>query len=836
MTSQALSRVLRMFAVALPAAAAVVSSAPAQDPPKPVAPFTIAPPKPGPSGAAPFGAPPVQAPAQPPKPEPPKPEPAKPIPAAPREAAAGSAFRPLLPAARVSLEGEADARTWAFYLTQDEAGADIELNVAYQNALVVMPEASRLTVRVNGERALEAPIASSVRQARLSATIRKGLLRPGQNTIRFEAVQRHRTDCSVASTYELWTRIEGAGTGLSFKSPSAALRRLRSIDDLPAVGADESGQTTLRIIAPSVPRTVAANPIFAVAQAIALRGRFSQPVVQVSERPVGPARPGTLTIVLATSAELPDLLGEVPEQARGNSFLGFISSSKLGPSTLLITGNSWQDIESIVETNLTNTVARPSNISRKVMDTATWHLPDAPFISDEQVLPFSELGIPSQESTGRRLRVRAVVAFPGDFYARAYGEARLYLDGAYSAEVRPGDSHIEVFVNGNVAATVPLNESGGSLFQHFPIKVPLRNFRSGINEIWLEAVTLTNSDLACGPGATLPGRSRFALFDSSALAFPDFAKIGLRPNLAATAGTAFPYSVAPRTALILGRHDAANYGAAATLLARLAQQASRPLAIDALASPSAVSGQPALVIGAAGQLPSGILPRVGIAENVRTTWPSRSDDVVVGPDSEGSAVFDAVIKGFQGRQGRPQSTTADTAPRTTDELRDRWRGSLGGPFAGYFVSLDQWLQRTFDLSFAQLRVPITSTTLYEPASGTDMIVAQAADPDTRQVWTAFVVRHEAALESTVARLTMPGNWAALSGKLTAYQGSQGFQVQAADTTSFVMTRPFSLANMRLVLANWMSSNIAVYALALLMACICLGIGTSLVLRRLGQQR
>jgi hypothetical protein len=208
--------------------------------------------------------------------------------------------------------------------------------------------------------------------------------------------------------------------------------------------------------------------------------------------------------------------------------------------------------------------------------------------------------------------------------------------------------------------------------------------------------------------------------------------------------------------------------------------------------------------------------------------------VVVGLDSERSAVFDAVINRFHGRQSRA-APVADAPPRTTDELRDRWRSSLGGPFARYFVSFDQWLQRTFDLSFAQLRIPSSTTTLYEPVAGTDMIVAQAADPDTRQVWTAFVARREEALESTVARLATPGNWANLSGKLTAYQGSQGFHVQAPDTASFVMTRPFGLSNMRLVLANWMSSNIGVYALALLAACIGLGIGTSLVLGRLGQR-
>jgi len=815
MIGRFLSRALLLAAML----SAAVSNGGAQERPKPaapVAPFTIGPPPASAPSTVP--APAVQEPV---------------VPARPAQLTASS-FRPLLPAARVSLEGEVDTRIWAFYLTQDEAGADIDLNVAYQNALVVMPEASRLTVRVNNERVLEAPIASSDRQARLFSPIRKGLLRPGQNTIRFEVAQRHRTDCNVASTYELWTRIEGAGTGLVFRSASPSLRRLRGIDDLPAVGADESGQTTLRIIAPSISRSVASNPIMAVAQAVALRGGFSQPVVEVSEQPEGAVRAGTLAIVLATTAELPEILAAVPEEAKGGSFLGFVSDARFGPSTLLITGNTWQDIESAIETTLTKSLRRPPNMTRRVMDTASWHLPAAPVISDGRVLAFSELGIPTQESTGRRLRVRAVIALPGDFYASAYGEAMLYLDGAYSPEVRPGDSQLEVFVNGRVASTVPLNGSSGGFLRRFPIKLPLRNFRAGINEIWLEAVTLAASDLACGPGATLPGASRFALFDTSELAFPDFGKVGVLPNLAATAGTGFPYSVAPRTALILGRHDAANYSAAATLLARLAQQASRPLVVDALSSPSAASGLPTLIVGAAGQLPSGTLPRVGVSENVRTTWPSRADEAVVGPDSEGSAVFDAVIKSFQGRQGRLVAD-ADSTPMSTGDLRDRWRSSLGGPFARYFVAFDQWLQRTFSLSFAQLRIPSDANTLYEPASGTDMIVAQAVDPDSGEVWTAFIARRVATLESTIARLTKPGNWAGLSGKLTAYQGSQGFQVQEAERTSFVATRPFSLANMRLVLANWMSSNIAAYALALLVACIVLGIGTSLVLRQVGQR-
>ncbi|MCP2839670.1 hypothetical protein, partial [Salmonella enterica] len=86
---------------------------------------------------------------------------------------------------------------------------------------------------------------------------------------------------------------------------------------------------------------------------------------------------------------------------------------------------------------------------------------------------------------------------------------------------------------------------------------------------------------------------------------------------------------AAHVGLIVGRQDLPNLGAAATLLARLAQRADRPLPIDLVGSAATIGGRPALIVGAAGQLPAGLLPRVGIADNVRNIWPQRADAVVV---------------------------------------------------------------------------------------------------------------------------------------------------------------------------------------------------------------
>ncbi|MGO7580769.1 cellulose biosynthesis cyclic di-GMP-binding regulatory protein BcsB, partial [Rhizobium ruizarguesonis] len=60
-------------------------------------------------------------------------------------------------------------------------------------------------------------------------------------------------------------------------------------------------------------------------------------------------------------------------------------------------------------------------------------------------------------------------------------------------------------------------------------------------------------------------------FDTSELEIPDFARVGQRPNLAAMAGTAYPYGRATEpTQLFIDRIDAETLSDAATLLGQMA--------------------------------------------------------------------------------------------------------------------------------------------------------------------------------------------------------------------------------------------------------------------------
>jgi hypothetical protein len=133
-----------------------------------------------------------------------------------------------------------------------------------------------------------------------------------------------------------------------------------------------------------------------------------------------------------------------------------------------------------------------------------------------------------------RFRRDFYVGLPGEFFSDAFGEATLYVDGAYTAQVRAG-SRIDVYVNGFIAANQPLTSNEGDILQHLPIKVSMTHFRPGVNTVAIEAVLDTEADAICAPGTVASGPNRFVLFDTSEFAMPDFARVERWPTCRAPA-------------------------------------------------------------------------------------------------------------------------------------------------------------------------------------------------------------------------------------------------------------------------------------------------------------
>ncbi|HEU4519834.1 MAG TPA: cellulose biosynthesis cyclic di-GMP-binding regulatory protein BcsB, partial [Microvirga sp.] len=750
-------------------------------------------------------------------------------PAAPAGAGPG---RFVVPEEALRLEGEMDARTWSVFLTQEEAADEAALTVAYTNAIFVMPEASRLRASLNGEVVLDAPIESPGGLRTIRVPVRRNLLRAGQNRVRFEVSQRHRTDCSVNATYELWTQLDGAATRLTFARGGA---RLRTLDDLPAVGADVTGTTTLRAHVPGLATGQAGSRFLRAVQAIAIRGRYQHLVVQVADQPAAGRAAGAVTLVVGTAGEIRGLVEGLPQEATSRAWAGIVADPRQG-EVVVATGPSAADVDAAVETLAAPTL-RPVGVIRTEVDTLAWSAPDTPLVAGERSIRLSSLDISTQEFSGRRFNTSFKIALPSDFYADAYGEAILYLDAAYATMVRPG-SHLDVYVNGRITSTLALNAGRGGIFQRFPVRLTLRNFKPGVNDVTVESILLTESDAQCVPGGTVPGPNRFALFDTSDIVFPEYGRIGRHPNLSAFSASAYPYLLAAEPVpVILGRQDASHYAAAATLLAKLAHSAGRPIPVDTGVTMLSVGTRPALVIGTAGQLAPSLLPVVGVSDTIRTSW----SNAVEAPSAPAATElpYDAVVERFRERQAAPQPRDpADEIPATgTEEIRDRWRQSLGGgALRREFQSFSTWVNRTFDISLTSLNLFEQTLEPFTPAPQTSVVLAQGTNPQGGAPWTVLIGRKEDALEAGVARMTDNRIWRGLSGQLSAFQlQTLRLATRAPARTEFIETRPFSLLNTRQVIANWLSTNITFYAAMLLLLCTVLGAVTSMMLRGLGRR-
>ena len=102
------------------------------------------------------------------------------------------------------------------FILLSAGGHGTKLNLGYQNSIFVAPETSRLTVELNNTKIAEEAIRSPESISDLSIDLPKDPLKPGSNLIRLRSNQRHRTDCSIQSTYELWSNIDTERTYLSF--------------------------------------------------------------------------------------------------------------------------------------------------------------------------------------------------------------------------------------------------------------------------------------------------------------------------------------------------------------------------------------------------------------------------------------------------------------------------------------------------------------------------------------------------------------------------------------------------------------------------------------------
>lgn len=750
--------------------------------------------------APPAPVPPTAVPAAPSPPTAPSPPPAPPAETEVAAPADGAWRRYLVAAPRLSLAGEIDRRRWSTYLTREEAGAPATFRLGYQNAILVAPEPSRLRVFVNDTLLIEEVVASSDAVKDLAVPVPDGLLRPGFNTLTAEVSLRHRTDCTLASTYDLWTEIESGRTFLEFSGAPADFAP-RRLDDLRAAGVDADGATRIRLTLPEGDLAPAAETVLRLSQALALIAAMPNPAVEIRQGEVPPAAPGTLDVALGPSEALAALLPETPGGIEAAGGTGFARRSD-GTALLVVTGSAWSDVENGAE-RVAAFAERLGAAPRAAISNPAVRSPDAPMMRERGSLRFADLGVPSQEFAGRRFRTEFALAVPGDFFAEAYGEALLRLDAAYSGEILPG-SQINIYVNGNIATTLPIGGGGSGVLDAFPLKMTMRHLRPGANTLALEASLLTEADAACLPGATANEGGRFAIFDTSGIEIPDFARIARVPDLAATGGVGFPYSLAQEpVAVFLPDERAEGLGAAANVLSRIAFAAGRVVPVDAGGSRAVADAGHALFVGTPRQLPADVLAQVNVDPAQAALWGGQA------PSAEQS--------------------TGLTLERWREQFvaEDGWRATLR--------ATEAWIRSTFDIEAGGLRLLPAEDPPFAPGAEAQLLVAQGEGPAPGSVWTVVSAPTVAALGRGIGDLVREDGWRQLAGRVATLGSDGALAAQPVGDATFVRTQPLTVANLRLIVANWLSENVLSYATLIVLAALLLGLSTTAFVRSLGQR-
>ena len=778
---------------------------PVAPPPQP--PVQVPTPTPGqPSAPPPFAVQPApQRPAAAPLPPalvPPRQEGARPVPAPASSLNADSRRRYILPYEKLSLSGEIDRRQWSIYLTPEQANAAVSLNIGYQNAIVVAPESSNFQVSLNNVALDAARIEAPDSEGNVALKIPPGVLQVGSNVVTLGVQQRHRTDCTIQSTYDLWTDVNPANTYIGFNSDVAG--SFANIDDIQATGPDGKAMTSIEIVAPALGNPAFADSLLRLSQALALRTQMPNQTIRFVTAPSTERKAGTLTVFVGTAREIAGVAGALPPEASAGAFAGFGNAGPGNSSPLFVTGPTPQAVQAAIET-LFSSISRTPGAQRTTFSTRSWHAPDVPLVMSDRRIALSELGLQSTEFSGRRFRTEFYVGMPADFYASAYGEASLLLDAAYSSQVLPG-SHVDIYVNDQIASTVPISNNGGGIFRHLPIKVTMRHFKPGPNKVTLEAVLMTAQDQACAPGAPASATPRFALFDTSEIHIPNYAQIGRKPDLAAMAGAGQPYRTGGPVALSLDRFDTDTMSAAATLISRLASVAGHPIDIETVASPLVIGDRDALFVGTISQFPQALISQFNLVPSSQISW--------------------------------KMGTGVQVPAQNSDTLFNDWRERVdGGIWEGQVSSFEEWMKRNFDLSSDTLRFLPAAEQPYAPPGNVSFMLAQGLSPSGEGVWTLATAPTSAELLDGMQAMTRENRWRDVTGRVAAYDAAaEKIETVEVERPNLYATRAFSLSNWRLIAANWLSSNVLSYSLAFIGFVSLLGFATFVMLRMMGRHR
>ena len=668
------------------------------------------------------------------------------------------------------LEGEDAPRELSFYLSADQVTAAGILRLSYTNAVSVMPDTAVLDIELNGKPLTALPIRSPNGPATHDIPVAAKDLAVGWNQVRLRAKQHHRIDCSIDATYELWTQIDPLVSGFLSSAPP----KDGDFASLLSVGRNGDGATEIRVVAGKDARQVTLRDSLPLVQTLALL--LGREDLSVSVGDFGGSGPG-IDLYLGDPAD-----AKLPQSARDTLAAAprglFVLQGENGRQIVTLRGSNKSELQSLLLAAV-NGPLLPVIRANKLTMAQTRIDGESPGTH-----PLSRIGYQTTPFAGRLFQTSFDVVMPADFYPGDYATVDLNLDAATAPGLAPG-TQLLVRVNERAVASLVLYDPEGTTLKDKPLELPLRAFHPGVNHVRVLAELPTASDLVCDPAGRDETRSRFLLLEETTVTIPPLARAGRLPDLAAFAGTSFPFTGSSTFDLYVDTATPARLGSALTLLTRLAMSAGHPLPAELkIGRPNPRQSTNALIVGAGGE------PLELAALKGDRLQPFSTDDLTTASVSTNDQLSDsqALLDAFQ-VETRLEHDQLSLKSRASDWV------------ARASTTVNRWLAYK-DIGREDVTVDPRDRLIS---------VRQVAAAEGAAVWTYVKAADETLLQQGVTALTKPATWTALEGGEAVIRRSDLELVNRyPETYSFFPITDTSPANLRRLAAAWLSDNFLIY--------------------------
>jgi cellulose synthase operon protein B len=776
------------------------------------------------------------------------------------------------------LTGEIGASEWPMYVTDAQARRKLQFQIGYIAAVSVMPEASTMTLMINDEIVGETPIRAVAAVKTVVFDIPQNLLRPGFNSIRISTDQRHRVDCSIDATYELWTQIDPTQTGLILNEADASIDNLA---DLGALLPDEQGALPIRAVLPRNPQPATVARVSRAAQLISIIGRFEQPVIDAGA-PAG-GRYG-VNLVVGVGREVSDALGPNVLSYIDRPRAVVLPATVDRRTTIVITGATPAQVDDALKLFIVGKTLKgaPAGIR------AAAAFPGYRVEGGQQV-KLRDLGLVSEEFSGRLFRAAFNIVMPSDFYPADYGRASVSVAGGYAPGLT-SRAQLMMKINDRTAVSFGLLKSSGDVFRDNPLPLPLGFLRPGLNRIEIEAQVPTKSDESCDPLASINASNRFLFLDQTEIRIPAIARVGRMPDLAVTATGGFPYAGAARKPkLYLPSFDEKSIGAALTVAAHLGVVAGAPLNFEVTTTPPGKGQGPTLAVGPFESIDPSIMRQLMMPiSDLREVWKTkinapaqpRQDSEVLTPREAAARNRELLQANFpmachvpSSREAKrsiggrvrfadidfnsvasvldlasaasPESKDDAGAGPSSRDLFEEWDAkmhadkSVSNVVRAWFMRTREWGVSKFTDAGSWMRKGLEQSETEERLVTADVLLALAQNilgDSSEDVWTVVTGPNSDYLSQAVSCLVDPRVSRQIAGRLSMLDILQArMNVAYTETPRFVATQPPSIGNIRLIAAGWLSLHALVYVLSALSIAAVLALSTRIFVRNVGRK-